>query len=84
MSTANAMKVYLALLLALAMEVSIAVFWPRHDSLIMLAAGGQFLLLLVFYLGLYRHRGWVRMFGWLWLIWLLVMMVFILGEAMTR
>jgi hypothetical protein len=60
------------------------VFWPRQASLIMFAAGGQFLLLLVFYLGLYRHRGWVRLFGWLYLLWLLVMVVFILGESATR
>jgi hypothetical protein len=84
MSTANALKVYAGLLLLLAVEVLITVFWPRHASLIMLAAAGQFLLLLVFYLGLYRHRGWVQLFGWLYLLWLLVMVVFILGESATR
>lgn len=52
--------------------------------MIMLAAAGQFLLLLLFYLGLYRHRGWVRLFGWVYLLWLLVMVVFILGESATR
>jgi hypothetical protein len=84
MSTVNALKVYAGLLMLLAVEVLVALFWPQHDSLIMLAAAGQFLLLLVFYLGLYRHRGWVRLFGWLYLLWLLVMMVFILGESATR
>lgn len=84
MSPLNAMKVYAGLLLLLAVEVSVALFWPRYPSLIMLAAAGQFLLLLVFYLGLYRNRGWVQLFGWLYLFWLLVMMVFILGESATR
>jgi len=84
MSPLKALQVYAGLLLLLAVEVLVALFWPRHDSLIMLAAAGQFLLLLVFYLGLYRHRGWVRLFGWLYLCWLLVMMVFILGESATR
>jgi hypothetical protein len=84
MSPLNALKVYAGLLLLLAVEVLVALFWPRHPSLIMLAATGQFLLLLVFYLGLYRHRGWVRLFGWLYLFWLLVMMAFILGESATR
>ncbi|RON14889.1 hypothetical protein [Pseudomonas frederiksbergensis] len=84
MSTANALKVYVGLLLLLAVEVLVALFWPRNSSLIMLAAVGQFLLLLIFYLGLYRHRGWVRLFGWLYLLWLLMMMVFILGESATR
>lgn len=84
MSLVNALTVYAGLLLLLAVEVSVSLFWPRHSSLIMLAAAGQFLLLLVFYLGLYRHRGWVRWFGCLYLLWLLVMMVFILGESSTR
>jgi hypothetical protein len=84
MSTANAVKVYVGLLLLLAVEVLAALFWPRNGSLIMLAAAGQFLLLLIFYLGLYRHQGWVRLFGWLYLLWLLMMIVFILGESATR
>lgn len=84
MSTTSAFKIYACLLLFLAIELLVALLWPRHGSLIMLAAAGQFLLLLVFYLGLYRHKGWVRFFGWLYLLWLLVMMVFILGEAATR
>ncbi|MFY0727417.1 hypothetical protein [Pseudomonas sp. NFX15] len=84
MSLVNALKVYAGLLLLLAVEVLVTLFWPRHDSVVMLAAAGQFLLLLVFYQGLYRHRGWVRLFGWLYLLWLLVMMVFILGESATR
>ncbi len=37
-------------------------------GVIMLAAAGQFLLLLLFYSGLYRHRGWVRLFGWVYLL----------------
>ena len=84
MSPVNALKVYAGLLLLLAVEVLVALFWPQHDSWVMLAAAGQFLLLLVFYLGLYRHRGWVQLFGWLYLFWLLVMVVFILGESATR
>jgi hypothetical protein len=84
MSTALALKVYAGLLLLLAVEVLGAIFWPQNSAVTMLAAAGQFLLLLVFYLGLYRHQGWVRLFGWLYLLWLLVMTVFILGESATR
>lgn len=84
MSTSSALKIYGGLLLFLLVEVLVALLWPRHGSLIMLAAAGQFLLLLVFYLGLYRHQGWVRFFSWIYLLWLLVMMVFILGESSTR
>jgi hypothetical protein len=84
MSKAGALKVYAGLLLLLALEWLCAVFWPRLGSLIMLAAAGQLLLLLLFYLGIYRHRGWVRLFGWVYLLWLLVMVVFILGESATR
>jgi hypothetical protein len=84
MSRFNAVKVYLGLLLLLVVEVSLALRWPGHGSLVMLAAASQFVLLLVFYLGLGRRRGWVRLFGCLYLLWLLVMMVFILGEVATR
>jgi hypothetical protein len=84
MSPVNALKVYAGVLLLLAVEVLVALLWPQYDSVVMLAAAGQFLLLLVFYLGLYRYHGWVRLFGWLYLFWLLVMLVFILGESATR
>lgn len=84
MSKAGALKVYAGLLLLLALQLLCATFWPRQGSVIMLAASAQCLLLLLFYLRLYRHRGWVRLFGWVYLLWLLVMVVFILGESATR
>lgn len=84
MSVAGALKVYGALLLLLAVQILCVRYQPGLGGVIMLAAAGQFLLLLLFYLGLYRHRGWVRLFGWVYLLWLLVMVVFILGESATR
>lgn len=83
MSRAGALKVYGTLLLLLVVQVVCARYWPGLGGVIMFAAAGQFLLLL-FYLGLYRHHGWVRLFGWVYLLWLLVMVVFILGESATR
>jgi hypothetical protein len=84
MSMAGALKVYGALLLLLAVQILCVRYQPGLGGVIMPAAVGQFLLLLLFYLGLYRHRGWVRLFGWVYLLWLLVMVVFILGESATR
>ncbi|MBI6563415.1 hypothetical protein YA0745_01565 [Pseudomonas synxantha] len=84
MSRAGAVKVYAGLLLLLALQLACALYWPRLGAVIMLAAAVQCLLLLWFYLGLYRHRGWARLFGWVYLLWLLVMVVFILGEVATR
>ncbi|MCQ6255540.1 hypothetical protein [Pseudomonas sp. Q11] len=84
MSKAGALKVYGGLLLLLTVQLLCALNRPGLDGVIMFAAAGQFLLLLLFYLGLYRHRGWVRLFGWAYLLWLLVMVVFILGESATR
>jgi hypothetical protein len=84
MSRAGALKVYGTLLLLLVVQVVCARYWPGLGGVIMFAAASQFLLLLLFYLGLYRHHGWVRLFGWVYLLWLLVMVVFILGESATR
>lgn len=84
MSKTGALKVYGGLLLLLAVQVLCAQYRPGLGGVIMFAAAGQFLLLLLYYLGLYRHRGWVRLFGWVYLLWLLVMVVFILGESATR
>ncbi|AVE03901.1 hypothetical protein CYL20_04865 [Pseudomonas palleroniana] len=84
MSKAGAWKVYGLLLLLLALQMLCAGYRPGLGGVIMLAAAGQFLLLLLFYLGLCRHHGWVRLFSWVYLLWLGVMVVFILGESATR
>jgi hypothetical protein len=85
MNNAQALKIYAVLLVLLLIEVLAAAFsWPYRDGLIMSVAAGQFALLLLFYLGVYRHKGWVQLFGWVYLCWMLVMVVFILGELQTR
>jgi hypothetical protein len=85
MNIGQALRIYAALLVLLAIEVLAAAFaCPYRNGLIMSVAAGQFVLLLLFYLGIYRHRGWVQLFGWVYLCWMLVMVVFILGELQTR
>ncbi|GEM_PF-6264480 len=85
MSRATAIRIYLLVLLLLALEtLAAASAWALSTPVILMAAGGQFLLVLLFWLGLREQRGWVRLFSWLYLCWLLVMALFILGEHLTR
>ncbi|EIK94784.1 hypothetical protein PMM47T1_19848 [Pseudomonas sp. M47T1] len=65
----------------LLVEVRVA---GHSASLVMAAAGAQFGLLLVCWLEVGKARGWVRVFGVVYLGWLLVMAAFMLTEQATR
>ena len=73
--------VYAVLLALLLVEVAAA---GSSAALVMTAAAGQFGVLLVYWLEVGRARGWVRLFGLLYLAWLLVMFSFVLMEQFTR
>jgi hypothetical protein len=85
MNTLRIWQVYGLLLGLLAVEVvGAGSSWPLKNSLVMAAAVAQFGLLLLVYLGVGRSRGWVKVFGCLYLCWMAVMVVFILSELSTR
>ncbi|MCF4996559.1 hypothetical protein GIW70_20945 [Pseudomonas syringae] len=85
MVQASAWRMYAGLLLLLVLQLCVAESeWSLRNVVILIAACTQFVLVLVFWLGLVRHRGWVRVFGWLYLCWLGIMALFILGEQLTR
>ncbi|MDB5981202.1 MAG: hypothetical protein JWQ69_2217 [Pseudomonas sp.] len=85
MSTLKIWQVYGALIGLLVLEVlGAGSSWALRNELVMAAALAQFGLLLLVYLGVGRSRGWVQLFGCLYLCWMAVMVVFILGELSTR
>lgn len=85
MRQASSWRIYTLLLLLLALEVYAANSgWSWRNAVIIITACIQFLLVLIFWLGLARNRGWVRLFGWMYLCWLGIMALFIFGEQLTR
>jgi hypothetical protein len=80
-----AWRIYLGLLVLLGLEVAAVAFgWPWRNAWVAGAALGQFALLWFGYLGGAKAQGWVRIFSCLYLLWLAVMLVFMLGELATR
>lgn len=85
MSPRALLLTWLVLLLALLTQLG-ASLWrpPGADDLVALAALLQAALLLFGYMGVARARGWLRAYGWLYLCWLALLLVFVLGERATR
>ncbi|MEB0040031.1 MULTISPECIES: hypothetical protein [unclassified Pseudomonas] len=85
MNSLTTWRVYAALIGLLVLELLCArSSLALKNWLVASAAVAQFSLLLLVYLGIGRTRGWVKLFGCLYLLWLAVMFVFVLGEAATR
>lgn len=85
MNTQIIWQVYAALIGLLVVELLCAgSSWGLKNWLVACAAFTQFGLLLFVYLGVGKSRGWVKLFGCLYLLWIVVMFVFVLGEVGTR
>ncbi|WP_297840026.1 hypothetical protein [Pseudomonas sp.] len=85
MNTLTTWRVYAALMGLLVLELLCASSsWGLKNWLVAAAAVAQFSLLLLVYLGIAKARGWVKLFGCLYLLWLVVMFGFVLGEVGTR
>ena len=85
MNSLTPVRVYALLILLLIGEVLAAGSGlGLSNALVAIAASIQFGLLLIIYLGVGKNRAWVQLFGWLYLCWLTVMFVFIIGEAWMR
>ncbi|MDB6048740.1 MAG: hypothetical protein JWR17_1486 [Pseudomonas sp.] len=85
MNTLTTWRVYAALIGLLVLELLCATSsLGLKNWLVAAAAFAQFSLLLLAYLGIGRTHGWVQLFGCLYLLWLVVMFGFVLGEVATR
>lgn len=85
MNTQTIWQVYAALITLLVLELLCAgSSLGLKNWLVGAASFAQFGLLLLAYLNVGKSRGWVKLFGCLYLLWLVVMFTFVLGEVVTR